>query len=168
MSSLSHLRAQLAEGSTDEVCEIDGYHEAVFRNQLSICRWPPFVSVTSLRASHSLSTAALSRLALASDGVMLLRQAATFCSFLAALASATLPLAWAIFAAASVFSIVTTQLATRALRGYPFAARWSWLIPVRDIVFFFVWLRGMTMQSVNWRGNSLLVLKGTELKGFKK
>ena len=77
-------------------------------------------------------------------------------------------LAWGALAATALFSIVFTQLATRALRGYPFAARWAWLIPLRDFVFLGIWLRGMTMRQVTWRGNALSVLKDSQLRPVAK
>ena len=48
-------------------------------------------------------------------------------------------------------------------RGYGFRAAHLALVPLRDVLFFFAWLRGSTMRYVTWRGNRVLVLAKTRL-----
>jgi ceramide glucosyltransferase len=79
------------------------------------------------------------------------------------LLAADRPVAWAILACAILFSMAFTQTAAVLARGYGFSALQLLLIPFRDLLFFFTWLRGATLRQVTWRGNRLLVLAKTRL-----
>ncbi len=79
------------------------------------------------------------------------------------LAAPALPLAWAIFGAGLVLSMVFTQLMAVLARGHRFAFRWIILAPLRDAVQFASWVRGRFMTTVDWRGNVLVVGKETRL-----
>lgn len=73
------------------------------------------------------------------------------------------PGGWAVFAACAAFSIAFTEASARVMRGHGFAPKWLALVPLRDLLFLFAYLRGATMRSVNWRGNKLKVGKKTKL-----
>jgi ceramide glucosyltransferase len=79
------------------------------------------------------------------------------------LAAPTLPLAWGVFAAGLVLSMVFTQTMAVLARGRRFDLRWIVLSPLRDVVLFASWVRGRFMTTVNWRGNVLVVGKETRL-----
>ncbi|MBL9039557.1 MAG: glycosyltransferase [Archangium sp.] len=70
---------------------------------------------------------------------------------------------WAITLALALFAMVNTQVTAIISRGRPFAWSWVALVPVRDVIFFAAWLRGMTLGHVVWRGNRLKVGAKTQL-----
>jgi|CXWL01.1.fsa_nt_gi ceramide glucosyltransferase len=70
---------------------------------------------------------------------------------------------WALLGSA-VFSIVHTQACAWVGRGCLFAWKHALLIPLRDVIFFAVWIRGLTMKVVSWRGNRFAVKKETRLE----
>lgn len=84
-------------------------------------------------------------------------------ALIGALLSPTSPLAWLLYAALIVPVISMNQAAAVILRGYGFRFRHLLLVPVRDVIMWFAWIRGATLRSVDWRGNRLLVLMGTRL-----
>jgi len=84
-------------------------------------------------------------------------------ALLAAVLSPQSAFLWWFLGASTALSVGFTQASTRLLRGRPFAMKWVWLIPLRDFLFLAVWLRGMTMRTVTWRGNRLEVVKNTYL-----
>jgi ceramide glucosyltransferase len=45
------------------------------------------------------------------------------------------------------------------LRDPVLRRRW-WLLPVRDLLAFFVWLASFGMNRIEWRGNSFTLEKG--------
>ena len=87
--------------------------------------------------------------------------------FLFALAAALVaprsPVAWTFALGAAVYSMAVTQVSAMLTRGHPFALTHMLLIPVRDLLLFFAWLRGSTKRWVTWRGTRLQVLSKTRL-----
>ena len=83
---------------------------------------------------------------------------------LATLLAPQVPLVWAALLAFVGFSIAHTQACAHIGRGQLFAWKYALLIPVRDVIFFAVWLRGLTMKEVSWRGNRFWVKKETRLE----
>ena len=81
----------------------------------------------------------------------------------AALLSPASGVGWLIFAAAFAWEAAMVQISGRLVRGYGFKAWHLLLLPLREAIFFGAWVRGATMQHVDWRGNRLLVLRGTRL-----
>lgn len=66
--------------------------------------------------------------------------------------------------AMALFSIIYTQTCAVAGRGQRFAWKYALLIPLRDVIFFAIWLRGITMRQVAWRSNRFVVGKETRLE----
>ena len=52
----------------------------------------------------------------------------------------------------------------RILRGTGFGARILWLSPLKDFLFLFAFVRAFGENSVEWRGNRLLVQAGSRLR----
>jgi ceramide glucosyltransferase len=84
-------------------------------------------------------------------------------SLAAALVFYRSPVAWALVGAAALFSIFFTNTAALLTRGYGFKLWHLALVPFRDLLLFFIWLRGATMGEVTWRGNRMRVLAKTRL-----
>jgi len=78
------------------------------------------------------------------------------------------PLGWAVFAATCMASITITQTCTQLLRGHPFALKWVPLIPISDLIFPAMFIRGLFLRRVNWRGNEFEIGRLTALKPVKK
>jgi ceramide glucosyltransferase len=51
----------------------------------------------------------------------------------------------------------------RTLRGTGFGGRVLWLSPMKDLLFLFAFLRAFGENTVEWRGNRLLVMAGSRL-----
>jgi ceramide glucosyltransferase len=84
-------------------------------------------------------------------------------ALIAALASWRSSTAWLLAGAVAVASAALTQTAAYIARGHGFRWHHLLLVPVRDVLFFFIWLRGATLRWVDWRGTKLLVLAKTRL-----
>jgi ceramide glucosyltransferase len=52
----------------------------------------------------------------------------------------------------------------RALRGHGFGARVIWLSPLKDLLFLVAFTRAFGVNTVQWRGNRLLVQAGSRLE----
>jgi hypothetical protein len=52
----------------------------------------------------------------------------------------------------------------RILRGTGFGARVLWLSPLKDALFLVAWARAFGVNTVEWRGNRLLVQAGSRLE----
>lgn len=83
---------------------------------------------------------------------------------LATLLAPQVPLVWAALFGCCAFSIAHTQACALVGRGQRFAWKYALLIPMRDVIFFAVWLRGLTMKEVSWRGNRFKVKQETRLE----
>jgi ceramide glucosyltransferase len=63
--------------------------------------------------------------------------------------------------------IATTTLlihiSAALMRGQPFKLRHALLAPAEELTFLGIWIRGMTLGSVNWRGTQLSVIRHTRL-----
>ncbi|MBL8952277.1 MAG: glycosyltransferase [Myxococcaceae bacterium] len=68
-----------------------------------------------------------------------------------------------VFALASAWNAVFTDVCSRWTRGRGMALKYVLLTPVRDVLMFASWVRGTTLRTVNWRGNVLRVGKNTLL-----
>jgi ceramide glucosyltransferase len=55
----------------------------------------------------------------------------------------------------------------RALRGHGFGARVIWLSPLKDVLFLVAWARAFVVNTVEWRGNRLLVQAGSRLERIR-
>jgi GNAT superfamily N-acetyltransferase len=55
----------------------------------------------------------------------------------------------------------------RALRGHGFGARVIWLSPLKDLLFLVAWARAFGVNTVEWRGNRLLVQAGSRLERIR-
>lgn len=73
------------------------------------------------------------------------------------------PWAWAAAAGAALCSIAFTNACAVLTRGRGFSLRWLRWVPVRDLLFFAVWLWGAALQTVEWRGHRLRVGHRSEL-----
>jgi ceramide glucosyltransferase len=81
----------------------------------------------------------------------------------AALFSYRSAFAWVLVAGAALFSALFTNTAAVLTRGHGFKLPHLALIPLRDLLFFFIWARGASMGEVTWRGNRMRVLAKTRL-----
>ncbi len=67
------------------------------------------------------------------------------------------PFAWGALLASVGWSMLFTQWCAYVARGRGFSLKWLGLVPVRDLLFFGVWLWGAALQTVVWRGHRLRV-----------
>jgi hypothetical protein len=76
------------------------------------------------------------------------------------------PGTWAVPAALLVWlsKSLLDGATARILRGTGFGARVLWLSPLKDFLFLFAFLRAFGENSVEWRGNRLLVQAGSRLR----
>jgi ceramide glucosyltransferase len=76
------------------------------------------------------------------------------------------PGTWAVPAALLVWlsKSLLDGTTARILRGTGFGARVLWLSPLKDFLFLFAFVRAFGENSVEWRGNRLLVQAGSRLR----
>ncbi len=77
---------------------------------------------------------------------------------LALLLVACVPKAWPLLALALVFRAAAAWAVAGWVLHDPLARRRWWLVPVQDILSFFVWIAGFFGNTVQWRGRKLEVL----------
>lgn len=68
-----------------------------------------------------------------------------------------------LLAASSLVSMVFATACARLTRGQGMPLKYLVLAPMRDVMLFCAWVRGMTLKRINWRGNELRVGKRTQL-----
>ncbi len=67
------------------------------------------------------------------------------------------PWAWAAAVGAAAWGCGFTNLCAVLTRGRGFSLKWLCWVPVRDLMFFLVWLWGAALETVEWRGHRLRV-----------
>lgn len=73
------------------------------------------------------------------------------------------PLAWLLLGLTLLATLGLAQAAAKVARGRGFKLHHLLLMPLRDLLYFAIWVHGATLRTVDWRGNRLLVLRKTRL-----
>ena len=81
-------------------------------------------------------------------------------SALAAVLSSGAPWAWTLLGVAGALRVAVAVAIGRGLVGDPRALRHLFLVPVRDLAAFFVWMASFAGHRVTWRGDVFILEKG--------
>jgi ceramide glucosyltransferase len=81
-------------------------------------------------------------------------------AMLAVIASGGAPVAWAVFAVAAAARVTMAAMVGAGVLRARSVARDLWLVPLRDLIAFAVWVASYTGRTVAWRGHYFILKNG--------